>query len=91
MQIITYKTTDPDAPKSALAVAYIHLGQTKKGADLGWLPVVFRAPTEDEARSRAQAHWDAAKGDPVKAADPKKRTAKDKPEAQPAPVIEEAF
>lgn len=90
MRIFTFATTDTDAPKSALAVAFIHLGKDRKGRD-DWLPVAFRAPTEDEARARAQTHWDNARGDPVKAADPKKRTVKDEPEAQPAPVIEEAF
>lgn len=87
MQIFAYRTTDPGAPKLALAVAYIHLGKD------GWLPVAFRAPTEDEARAKAQTHWDNAKGDPIKAADPKKRKPgdKDEDEAQPAPVIEEAF
>lgn len=55
MNIITYSADPADnAPASSAAVAYIYLGT--KG---GFLPVVYRAPTRDEARARAQAHWDA--------------------------------
>lgn len=88
MKIITYTAdADEDVPTSAQSVAYIHLPKT------GFLPVVFRGETSRDARAKAQAHWDNAKGDPIKAADPKKRKPgdKDEDEAQPASVIEEAF
>jgi len=52
MRIVSYVADEREAPANAQAVAYIHLGKD------GWLPVVFRAPTEDEARARAQTHWD---------------------------------
>ena len=52
MKIHTYRASDTETPVNSKAVAYIHLGKD------GWLPVVFRAPTEDEARARAQTHWD---------------------------------
>lgn len=55
MNIIAYSADLADnAPASSAAVAYIYLG-----AKDGFLPVVFRAPTRDESRARAQAHWDA--------------------------------
>lgn len=96
MEIITYSADPADnAPSSAQAVAYIHLGQTKKGADLGWLPVVFRAPTRDEARSRAQSHWDAelakAAAKVENRAAMSERRRKPQAEAQGSAVIEEAF
>lgn len=50
MQIFTFTADQSDCPTKA--VAYIHLG-----AD-GWLPVVFRAATTEQARADAQKHWD---------------------------------
>lgn len=95
MRVISYLADEREASANALAVAFIHLGLTKKGADLGWLPVVFRASTEDEARARAQAHWDselakaAAKVENRAAMSERRR----KPKAdEPAEtLIEEAF
>lgn len=88
MRIVSYVADERESPANALAVAFIHLGKD------GWLPVVFRAPTEDEARARAQAHWDAevakAEAKTANRATMSERRRK-QPEAPSAPVIEEAF
>jgi hypothetical protein len=88
MRIVSYTADEREAPASALAVAFIHLGQD------GWLPVAFRAPTEDEARARAKSHWDAETAKASKKADNRAAMSerrRKQPEPQPEPVIEEAF
>lgn len=94
MKIITYRAGDTEAPASALAVAHILLSKDRKG-NPEWLPVVFRAATEDDARAKAQAHWDAELEKVRQAARNREamsaRRRKPPAEAQPEPVIEEAF
>lgn len=62
MNILTYLATDPACPPARRALAYIITpmqGAKGKWSD-DFLPVRFSASTVEEARARAQEHWDAA-------------------------------
>lgn len=62
MDIHTWVATDADNPAPAIAMIRMPMeGAAGKGrvVGLGWLPVWFSAATPEEARARAQAHWDA--------------------------------
>lgn len=62
MQILTWTSQDPEMPETARAVARIRtfIPSTKRGGgSVEWLPTSFMARTEQEARAKAQAFWDA--------------------------------
>lgn len=54
MRIVTFMSASDGA------IARIEMPMPSKGgAKLGWNPVVIHAPTEDEAREKAQAFYDS--------------------------------
>lgn len=64
MKIITWATDNPDIAPSLRACARFRIpamvgfGQTRRQGE-DWHPIVIYAASEDEARAKAQAWWDA--------------------------------